>query len=261
MYKLKRSFTALTGVLILGLAATTSMPHIGRGASAGINTASTSQLQNVKVVNTTAEPVPVQGTVQSAQSGTWNVGINNTPNVNVGNSSANPVPVTGTVNISGTPVVGLDAANNTVKFDSVDNTVKIDPAMPVVVRDVDNPARQPFQVSVSPVAVTPGISAFVFMTQVPAGKRLIIEQVTSQGSVSSGAAVQMQIVTDLGGDETSHAVVFTRQGTDGVSDYFAASELTRLYADPNSPVTIRAQGINGGGTFSFSISGYFVSLQ
>jgi len=260
MYELKRSLTAFTGVLILGLVATISMPHIGRGASGGNNAASTTQTQNVKVVNTTAEPVPVQGTLQSAQSGTWNVGINNTANVNVTNSSTNPVQMTGNVTISGTPVVGLDAANNTVKFDSVNNTVKIDPATPVVVRDVDNPARQPFQASVSPVAVTAGNTAFVFMTQVPVGKRLVIEQVTSQGSVLSGAAVQMQIVTDLGGGETSHALVFTRQGTDGVSDYFAASQVTRLYADPNSPITIQAQGINGGGTFSFSISGYLVNL-
>ena len=46
------------------------------------------RVRNVRVVNTTAEPIPVQ----AQQSGTWNVGIN------------------------GTPTVRIDAANNTIKI-------------------------------------------------------------------------------------------------------------------------------------------------
>jgi hypothetical protein len=55
------------------------------------------RVRNVRVVNTTAEPIPVQ----AQQSGTWNVGIN------------------------GTPAVRIDAANNTIKIDPANNTVKI----------------------------------------------------------------------------------------------------------------------------------------
>jgi hypothetical protein len=55
------------------------------------------RVRNVRVVNTTAEPIPVQ----AQQSGTWNVGIN------------------------GTPTVRIDAANNTIKIDPANNTVKI----------------------------------------------------------------------------------------------------------------------------------------
>src|SRR5215510_10186376 len=110
MYEFKRSLTALTGVVILVGIATITRPLTGRGASGTGSSAPTSQTQNVNVVNTP--------TVNAQQSGTWNVGIN------------------------GTPVVGLDAGNNTVKIDS---------SIPASVRDVDNPARQPFQAFVAVV--------------------------------------------------------------------------------------------------------------
>jgi hypothetical protein len=138
MYRFKKSLIALIGVLTLVVIVNVSMPHIGRGAS-GAN-APASQTQNVNVVNTPS--------VNAQQSGTWNVGI------------------------SGTPVVGLDAGNNTVKFDAVNNTVKVDPTNPLSIRDVDNPARQPFRKSVfvsfpdgaTFAAINPGINP-------PAGKR------------------------------------------------------------------------------------------
>jgi hypothetical protein len=55
------------------------------------------EVRDVRVVNTTAEPLPVQ----AQQSGTWSVGIN------------------------GVPTVSIDAANNTIKIDPANNTVKI----------------------------------------------------------------------------------------------------------------------------------------
>jgi hypothetical protein len=61
---------------------------------------------SVTVVNTSANPVPVTGSVSASQSGTWNVGITGTPTVNVANGPA-------TQNVAGT--VGLDPANNTVR--------------------------------------------------------------------------------------------------------------------------------------------------
>jgi hypothetical protein len=54
-------------------------------------------VRDVRVVNTTAEPLPVQ----AQQSGTWSVGIN------------------------GVPTVSIDAANNTIRIDPTNNTVKI----------------------------------------------------------------------------------------------------------------------------------------
>src|SRR5262249_3830823 len=114
MYEFKRSMTALIGVLILVGIATIARPHTGRGAS-GTTAAASTQTQNVNVVNTP--------TVNAQQSGVWNVGINGTPPVAVSNFPA-------TTNVA---------------IDSSANTVKIDTANPLPVRDVDNPARQPFQ--------------------------------------------------------------------------------------------------------------------
>ena len=155
MYRFKKSLIALTGVLTLVAIVTVAVPHIGRGASGTGSNAPTSQTQNVNVVNTPS--------VNAQQSGTWNVGI------------------------TGTPVVGLDAGNNTVKFDAVNNTVKVDPTNPLSIRDVDNPARQPFRKSVfvsfpdgaTFAAINPGINP-------PAGKRLVIEAVSASGNIPSG---------------------------------------------------------------------------
>ena len=106
MYKFKNSLIALIGLVSLMTVVTVVMPHTGYGSSE--KAAPVPSTQNVKVVNNNSEPVPIQGsatvsgTVQAQQNGTWNVGIN------------------------GTPVVGLDAGNNTVKFDAVNNAVKLD---------------------------------------------------------------------------------------------------------------------------------------
>src|SRR5215813_973899 len=55
--------------------------------------------QGVIVENTATNPVPtlaqgttnIAGTVQAAQSGSWNVGISGTPTFQVGNTASNPV--------------------------------------------------------------------------------------------------------------------------------------------------------------------------
>ncbi len=57
--------------------------HPGKIRAAGID--------QVQVVNSTASPVPVTGSVTAAQSGPWTVGINGTPTVNV--ATAPPVNV------------------------------------------------------------------------------------------------------------------------------------------------------------------------
>jgi len=74
-----------------------------------------------------ASPLPLA--VAAQQSGNWNVGITGTPSVNVANTSA--IPISGNVGISGqVPLVNpLDSAGNPI---------------PLINRDVDNPARQPF---------------------------------------------------------------------------------------------------------------------
>jgi len=162
--------------------------------------APTSQTQNVNVVNTP--------TVSAQQSGVWTVGI------------------------SGTPTVGLDAANNTVKFDAANNTVKIDGAAPVPVRDADNPAGQPFAAA----CIINNNQGFpCTLTNVPPGKRLVIEMF----QIGNGGG-ELGLTTN-----NVHVVWHIQPG-----------QPVRAYADAGTAVTAAgaAQGLEA------DISGYLVDL-
>ena len=203
MYKFKKSLIALIGLLALMTIVTVVMPHTGYGSSGMGSNAPNAQTQNVNVVNTP--------TVNAQQSGTWNVSIN------------------------GTPVVGLDAANNTVKFDAVNNTVKIDPAAPVPMRDVDNPARHPF-VAACTIANNNGFPCT--LTTVPPAQRLVIEMFQMQ---ATNVAPSLSVVT---------------QNTGMTYQFFEPSQLVRVYADPGTTVT----GAGGPNGTRVVISGYLVDL-
>jgi hypothetical protein len=231
MYRFKKSLIALIGVLTLVVIVNVSMPHIGRGAS-GAN-APASQTQNVNVVNTPS--------VNAQQSGTWNVGI------------------------SGTPVVGLDAGNNTVKFDAVNNTVKVDPTNPLSIRDVDNPARQPFRKSVfvsfpdgaTFAAINPGINP-------PAGKRLVIEAVSASGNIPSGQkfACTLNITDEFAQVLFNLDLTLTLQATFGAVDSFQGNTTTRVYLEPSDNIAFDAFRTSGAGSggMRVSFSGYFVDV-
>jgi len=250
MHRFKKSIVALIGLVTLIVITTVLMPHTGYGSSATSTNAPSIQTQNVKVVNTASESVPIQGTatvngtVQAQQNGTWNVGIN------------------------GTPVVGLDAGNNTVKFDAVNNTVKIDSASPLPMRDVENPARQPFQADAPSTGEFPD-GMFVtlpMITTIPAGKRLVIEQVSVSGAMIKG---QRMVTAGLhisnSGNNVQHFLTVTPQGSGGCCrDVFIASQQVRLYADPGTIVSgFATRDVNTGfasAAVSFSISGYLVDV-
>ncbi|HEV8367924.1 MAG TPA: hypothetical protein VGQ39_08235 [Pyrinomonadaceae bacterium] len=248
MYKFKNSLIGLIGLLSLVTIATVALPHVGRGAG---SSAPTSQTQNVRVVNTGSEPVPivgnttVNGTVQAQQSGSWNVGIN------------------------GTPTVGLDFSNNTVKFDAVNNTVKIDPTNPLAVRNVDNPARQPFQADAPSIGeFQPGQGiAFANITTVPQGKRFVIEQVSIMGGMLPGQKMLTAGIEVLSANQNNtYYLTITPQGTNsgGFRDIYVASQQVRLYADPGTNVYGVATRDNTTGfanaAVTWTISGYLVDL-
>ena len=135
MYKLK-SFTVTFISLLLFSASILLMspqPAYGQGGT-----------QNVRVVNTSSQPVPttMQGTttvtgnvnitntptvgltpsansVQAQQSGTWNVGINGTPTVNL--ASGTSVGITGTPNVSLVPGTSVQINNTTTNPIPVQN--------------------------------------------------------------------------------------------------------------------------------------------
>lgn len=185
---------------------------------------------NVKVANTSADPVPTQaqgtttvaGTVQAQQSGTWDVGITGTPTFQVGNAADNPVPS----------------------------------------RDVDNPATQPFFKVLQ--SSNPNNRSF----QVPLGKRLVIEYVSGIGQMRSGQkilAVSLQTNLVLNGQQLGVRHHFTPvlTGTQtfpiaGNLDTFVVSQQTRLYAEQGSTVELSTEVTEEGFGFAITVSGYFV---
>jgi hypothetical protein len=145
----------------------------------------------VTVLNTTANPVPVAGTV--------NVG-NTVPvagSVNVANTTANPVPIAGTVNVSGT-------ANVSISDNSADH--------PLQVRDVDHGLRTPYA-QTKRFAFDPRERVILGNLDVPAGKRLVIESFSVFGKLPSGnKLVEVSINAFQGGEQfgtQEFAPVFT----------------------------------------------------
>ena len=194
MNRFRNSIITAIGFVALIAVGTITSPRKGYGAPAA-------QTQNVNVLNTP--------TVNAQQSGLWTVGI------------------------SGTPAVGLDASNNTVRFDADNNTVKVDSAAPVSVREADNPARQP----VAGSCVINNNQGFpCTVANVPPGKRLVIEM--AQLSNPNGG-MELNVVTN---------------GVQITYTFSQPSQLVRAYADAGTAVSI-AGGQQG---MKAAIAGYLI---
>ena len=169
-----------------------------------------------------------------------------------------PLPVSGTVNIGSMPNVNI---GNTPNVTISGNTS----ASPLFVRDVDNPARQPFQIGF-PFTMNPAtIQVFQSFT-VPVGKRLVIEYVSmGSGSVPVGQHLFIILLTTVGGVGAFHYVAVTPQGSlppPNAADTFVASQPMRVYADPGTTVNIQMQRESGVGACepNLTVSGYLVDV-
>ena len=135
--------------------------------------------------------------------------------VTVINSPSEPVPVTGTVNVA-------NLGGSTLP-----------------VHDVDNPARQPLQVDI--IRVPFPIPNPILFT-VPDGKRLVIEYVSADIQAVNAACTtspRFALTTTAGGTTLAH--FFYPENTGTLSDgnrAFGLSRQTRIYADPNTDVTL-----------------------
>ena len=180
-----------------------------------------------------------------------------TANVNVVNTPDNPVPtsaqgttaIAGNVGINGTPTVNL-AAGTTV---GVNNTV--------AVRTVDDQVRDVFQKTVS--FDVEGCGSHVIVP-VPAGKRLVIEQVSAGGidNAPEPRFLRFELSTFVDGEQGQHFLHSTTEGASGA--VFGASQHVRIYAEPSHIVLAVAREYCGNGSgisasATFSISGYVVT--
>jgi len=257
MTKLK-NLLLVAGVPAVLIGASTLMPPTpGHSQGAGLDGFP------VQIVNQTAFPVPVRtmgatavaGTIQAQQSGNWNVSLG--PDASVA--------------LKPGAKVGLDPEANGVK---ISNT----PAAPAFVRSVDEGARQPFQ-GEAIVRMSDGNTAaaapvlFANNTQtVPAGKRLVIEQVAARAimplSPFGGFAGVARIETNVEGRSARHFLPLEASGFNpgGLARSIATVPM-RVYADPGTTVSAALSldsPLFGAGSnleaLVVSISGYFVDV-
>ena len=175
--------------------------------------------------------------------------------VKVINTPAEPVPVTGTMTVTGdvTLAPGTSVAINNSPTVQVGNA----PDAPVPSRDVDNPARQPFQRSMS----------FPSSFTVPGGKRLVIEVFSARVSFPEPCRLSdLYLITVTEGQSaffyhsptTIEPVLRPRA--------VVVNQQTRIYADPGTSVTVNAErACYPGGTFddytgTVTVAGYLVDV-
>ncbi len=186
--------------------------------------------KDVLVVNTAAQPIPVTGSV----------GITGTANVNVANSP------TVKAQQSGPWTVGISGTANVQVISSVSN--------PVYVRDVNNalqPFTQEFDLAVASNALT-AVSSFT----VPAGRRLVIENVSAEAHVPSGQHARFFVDESIG-----HVIPTAFQGSLGGQDALAVNAAVKFYFDPGTVFVQVVRDQSGGtGNAFVTLDGYFVTI-
>ena len=191
--------------------------------------------QEVRVINTTAQAVPV------AVQGTPSVSIAGTPSVS----------------IAGTPSVTVDGTPSV----TVGNTA----AEAVPTRGVDNPALQAVQ-RTDVVIITPGdqIEEQTLYT-VPAGKRLVMEEVSVRAQLFTGVSQAMVFLRSTGGGTLGgHYVPLESLGVlDGYGTVQLGTEVLHAYADAETGVDVNITlntASGSGGRFEITLSGHLVDL-
>lgn len=132
---------------------------------------------------------------------------------------------------------------------------------PLVVRDIDRPTAQPFNVNVDLVIPdgNQGENAFI---PIPAGKLLVVEHISAFASVPLDQVMeQFSVLTRVNPDQINR---FHYLNDEKRSFQFAnthtVSENVRLYCDAPS-MTVRATRLtaNGNVTVRYAVSGYLVN--
>jgi hypothetical protein len=144
-----------------------------------------------------------------------------------------------------------------------------------LVRDLDNPARQPFQAELGGLLFNTSDDAESFqITLVPPGKRLVIEHVSlrinsreagPEGIPQPRFRTFAALITKADTVAARHEVIVDRADV-GEASRNVASQSIRAYADPGSAVFVEIDSTNDNGGNSLlgishvAISGHLVDL-
>lgn len=161
-----------------------------------------------------------------------------------------------TVSLLGLSLALLLPFQHAAAYQSVSTSVTVTNGLtkPVPERDVDNPARQPFQHTLSPSSGTSSFASASY--QVPPGKYLVIEYYQAQlTQYPSGGYAYMYLITTAHGEAAYYKIIPPEAST------VPMNQLTRIYADPGSTVSAQvtqSSGSSSGG--NVILSGYFVNV-
>jgi hypothetical protein len=130
---------------------------------------------------------------------------------------------------------------------------------PIMIRDVDNPARSPYAKSLQ-LANTCGSQYIIQPGEIPNGQILVIEFVSYIGDIQPAGLspfIGMGIANKLN-------IFLPTRFNAGVVDTFIVSQQTRLYVPPNNRVTAETCFRSGATAVasndaSMSVSGYLVT--
>ncbi len=195
-----------------------------------------------------------------AQIGSTPVRVVNTPLPVTGNVNA---AVTGNVNANVAGTVGLTPGATVQVAGVADVLIGNTDSAPVPVVDL-NDARDPFQTRVF-LSIEAGSTQEQVAFEIPSGKRLVIEHVSSRVQGPAGERYIAGLQTNVFGNNPGgarHWLVFAYQGTFSGIDLLTASHDMRVYAEPTgvSPNFIVTRTGSLGSTFAeLNISGYLVN--
>ena len=130
---------------------------------------------------------------------------------------------------------------------------------PIITTDADSLSRVPYQDSCTATMGIP-TNPFLFCRTlpVPAGKRLVIEQVTAFCQAPTGKITDASVDAVIGSTDISHYLVLTPQDTVlGITGkVYAMSQLVRFYVDPGVEIEFAYSSGDAAGTCNSTLSGY-----
>lgn len=131
------------------------------------------------------------------------------------------------------------------------------------VRDVTNPALDPHTEG-DGFVIANTVTTDANLSTVPAGKRLVIEQLFANASVPAGQTGFFFIRATANGSIGVFSIPVQQTFADSVvgGTLLTTAQPVRIYADPGTvpEVSFRRSSDSGGASYSFWISGHYVNV-
>lgn len=184
------------------------------------------------------------------------------PQKNAGGAGSAPVTIAGPlplpVTVSGT-VAAQQSGNWNVGVTggpvAVQNALSNGTPAALLTQSADNPALQPFGFSQDEVSGFP-----VFNFQVPPGRTLVIEEFSMRCIENPSNFEVADFLMDVSSNGVVTHFIFAPTSLGPPASELVATEMTRIYADPGTLVTVGTSGgVESGSDCGLSIVGHLVN--